>query len=66
MNDNNKYAIFSVYSSKTNSPQESTPYVSGEMCPTITNKWLCAFLPPTNCTYPDALVKCQEPIEGER
>lgn len=63
--ENHQYSIFSIYSSRTNSPDESTPYVSADMCPSTVNKWLCAFLPPTNCSYPDELVKCQDPIEGQ-
>ena len=53
-----RYTISSPYISKTNSPYEDTIFSPGGSCDTEKNKWLCAFLPTTNCSIPLAIVDC--------
>ena len=56
---NANYAIFAPYISKTNSPEEDTIFAHHSFCPTEKNKWNCAFLPTTNCTFPLAITECK-------
>jgi hypothetical protein len=53
-----KYGISSVYVSKSNKVTEDTPFISSADCPTLKNKWECAFLPTTNCTLPSFIQNC--------
>ena len=52
------WAVFAPWESNTNRASESIMYASASMCPTVVNKWTCAFLPATNCSFPDAVTKC--------
>jgi hypothetical protein len=53
-----RFAVNAIYVSKANDPAQSTPFISGEDCPTLKNKWECAFLPTTNCSLPSFLKDC--------
>jgi hypothetical protein len=52
------YLILQPYVSRSNDPQENTAFIKGTDCPNQTNKWLCAFLPSTNCTLPSLVTDC--------
>ena len=52
-----KYTISMPYISRRNEPMEESNFATSSMCPHVKNKWLCAFLPPTNCSVPDSVTK---------
>jgi hypothetical protein len=52
------YAILGVYVSRSNDPKENTAFIKGSDCPTESNKWHCAFLPTTNCSFPSLITDC--------
>lgn len=52
------WAIFAPYESNTNSAVEPVMYASVDLCPSVVNKWLCAFMPVTNCSFPNSVTKC--------
>lgn len=54
-------AVFSIYITISNKPTDTVGFVEADICPTITNKWECVFLPTTNCTLPNQLMTCNEP-----
>ena len=62
---NHHWAIFATYDSNTNLPNESVMYASPSLCPDIVNKWLCAFLVTTNCTFPTVITQCF-PDDGKK
>ena len=56
---NAKYTVFSPYVSRTNSFDEETIFADQNTCPTVKNKWLCDFLPTTNCSLPhNVIISC--------
>lgn len=52
------YAITSMYVSSENKPDDNAAFITGSECPTVINKWECAFLPTTNCPVPSAVTGC--------
>jgi hypothetical protein len=50
--------ILQPYVSRSNNPNENTAFITGKDCLNQTNKWLCAFLPSTNCTLPSIVTDC--------
>ena len=59
------WAVFAPWESNTNLPGEAVMYANPDLCPTVVNKWLCAFMPATNCTLPDEATKCGVPGSGQ-
>ena len=54
-----RYTIMSPYITKDNSAAEDTVFAPGSFCPLEKNKWICAFLPTTNCSFPRAFTDCE-------
>ena len=53
------YAVNQVYVSDSNSPNDSTAFITGSDCPDKINKWECAFLPTTYCPVPSSVSTCR-------
>eukprot|EP01039_Chlorochromonas_danica_P007462 gene7462-8249_t len=58
---NHPFAVLSTYISTTNRPYplDDLPFISAEDC-TLANRWLCAFLPLTNCSTPSEVTSCRK------
>lgn len=55
------YAIIGTFFSSFGDPSQSNAFfVEAETCPTVVDKFLCAFLPTTNCSIPESF-----PLRGE-
>jgi hypothetical protein len=52
------FGITSIYVSNSNFVNQSTAFISSEDCPTLKNRWECAFLPTTNCSLPTFIKDC--------
>ena len=53
----NLWGVFLPYIFQTDGL--SVSFLDDNFCPQVSNKFLCAFLPPTNCTTPTILSKCK-------
>jgi hypothetical protein len=53
------YSILAPYVSISNDPLQNTAFIKGSDCPNEFNKWLCAFLPTTNCSLPSVVTDCR-------
>ena len=54
------FAITAMYVSSQNSVNDSTSFISGSDCPSVVNKWECAFLRTTDCPLPTLITDCTE------
>lgn len=52
------YAVRSFYVTSSNKLNEGTGFTSPGDCPTLVNKWICAFLATTNCSVPLSITNC--------
>jgi len=55
------FAITAMYVSLQNNVNDSTAFISGSDCPTVKNKWACAFLETTSCPVPNIISTCTTP-----
>jgi len=55
------FSVFSIYVSYQNDPNDSPAFITGSDCPYTLNKWECAFLKTTNCSFPKLLTDCRAP-----
>ena len=53
------WAVFAPWESNSNLATEGIMYASPEFCPSVVNKWTCAFIPATNCSFPKAVSGCK-------
>ena len=51
-------SIFGIYVSYQNEVNDSPAFITGSDCPLTNNKWECAFLKPTNCSYSKIISEC--------
>jgi hypothetical protein len=54
-----RYAILAPYVSLSNDPMQDTAFIKGSDCPHELNKWHCAFLRSTNCSFPSLVSDCR-------
>lgn len=55
-----RYSVTAVYVSDSNSVNESTAFIGMNDGCMEKNRWLCAFLPSTNCTLPRRVTNCAQ------
>lgn len=60
------FSVLAIYASESNTLNDFTAFIGPQDgCPHL-NRWLCAFLPSTNCTLPTSLTTCKDSFQYEK